>query len=64
MNCNEEFVLRALGKLTLEFNYNWQEQSKIREILHLALYNYQVTSIEKSLVSSDLKEKIIIRRCL
>ncbi|NFO31060.1 integrase [Clostridium botulinum] len=60
MNCNEEFVVRALGKLTLEFNYNWQEQSKIRDILHLALYNYQVTSIEKSLVSSDLKEKILL----
>lgn len=32
MNCNEEFVVKALGKLTLEFNYNWDEQKKIREL--------------------------------
>ncbi|MBY6761795.1 tyrosine-type recombinase/integrase [Clostridium botulinum] len=60
MNCNEEFVVRALGKLTLEFNCNWKEQQKIRELLHLSLYNYEVVSSEKSLVSSDLKEKIIL----
>ncbi len=60
MNCNEEFVVRALGKLTLEFNYDWQQQIKIREILHLALYNYDVLSAEKSLISSDLKEKIVL----
>ncbi|NFO88537.1 integrase [Clostridium botulinum] len=60
MNCNEEFIVKAIGKLTLEFNYNWQEQSKIRELLHLSLYNYEVVSVEKSLISSDLKEKIIL----
>lgn len=60
LNCNEEFVVNALGKLTLEFNYDWQEQIKIRELLHLALYNYDVMSVEKSLISSDLKEKILL----
>ena len=60
MNCNEEFVVRALGKLTLEFNYDWQQQNKIRELLHLALYNYDVLSSEKSLTCSDLKEKIVL----
>ncbi len=37
MNCNEEFVVKAIGKLTLEFNFDWQQQRKINEILHLAL---------------------------
>ncbi|EEP53953.1 site-specific tyrosine recombinase/integron integrase [Clostridium butyricum] len=60
MNCNEEFVVKALGKLTLEFNYDWDEQKKIRELLHLSLYNYEVMSSEKSLVTSDLKEKILL----
>lgn len=60
MNCNEEFVIKALGKLTLEFNYNWDEQKKVRELLHISLYNYEVISAEKSLVTSDLKEKILL----
>jgi integrase/recombinase XerD len=58
MNCNEEFVVKALGKLTLEFNFDWQQQRKISEILHLCLYNYDVLSQETGLVASDLKEKI------
>ncbi|WP_244833359.1 site-specific tyrosine recombinase/integron integrase [Clostridium sp. BJN0001] len=60
MNCNEEFIVKAIGKLTLEFNYNWDEQKKLRELLYLALYNYEVVSSEKSLVASDLKEKILL----
>lgn len=60
MNCNEEFVVKALGKLTLEFNFDWKEQRKIGEILHLALYGYDVLSQEKSLTASDLQEKIVL----
>jgi|GEM_PF-5116477 len=33
MNCNEEFIVNAIGKLTLEFNFDWQQQRKIRIIL-------------------------------
>lgn len=58
MNCNEEFVVKALGKLTLEFNFDWKEQKKISEILHLSLYGFDVLSQEKGLMTSDLKEKI------
>ncbi|EDT76491.1 site-specific tyrosine recombinase/integron integrase [Clostridium butyricum] len=60
MNCNEEFVVKALGKLTLEFNYDWENQKKIRELLHICLYNYEVVSAEKSLITSDLNEKILL----
>ena len=60
MNCNEEFVVRAIGKLTLEFNFDWKDQRKISEILHLALYGYDVLSQEKGLVGSDVKEKIML----
>jgi len=60
MNCNEEFVVRAVGKLTLEFNFDWKNQRKIIEILHLALYGYDVLSQEKGLVGSDIQEKILL----
>lgn len=57
MNCNEEFIVKAIGKLTLEFGFDWQEQRKINEILHLALYSYNVLSTEASLVGSDIEER-------
>lgn len=60
MNCNEEFVIKAVGKLTLEFNYDWEVQRKVSEILHLALYEYNVLPQETGLVASDLEEKIIL----
>lgn len=60
MNCNEEFVVRALGKLTLEFDFDWEQQIKIREVLHLSLRNFEVLSEEKGLMVSDLKEKIFL----
>lgn len=58
MNCNDEFVVKALGKLTLEFNFDWQQQLKANELIHLALYNYNVLPVENALVASDLHEKI------
>lgn len=60
MNCNEEFVVKAIGKLTLEFNFDWQQQIKLTRILHLALYEYDVLTKEKTLVASDLQEKIML----
>ena len=41
MNCNEEFIMKALGKLTLEY---------------YALYNYEVQTLEKSLIKGDIEE--------
>lgn len=60
MNCNEEFIVKAIGKLTLEFGFDWQDQRKINEILHLALYGYDVMTTESSLVGSDIEEKIML----
>ena len=60
MNCNEEFIVKLIGKLTLEFNYNWQEQRKINEIINLSLYEYNVLPKETALSTSDLEEKIIL----
>lgn len=60
MNCNEEFVVRAIGKLTLELGLDWEQQRKIREILLISLKDYQVLSTEKALVAGDVKEKIAL----
>ena len=60
MNCNEEFVIKAIGKLTLEFNFDWDQQRKVRDALYYSLYNYQVTSLEKALIKGDVREKIFL----
>lgn len=58
MNCSEEFTIKVIGKLTLEFSLTWEQQNKVREIIALSLKDYDVISTEKSLVASDLNEKI------
>lgn len=58
MNCNEEFIVKLLGKLTLEFNYSFEEQNKIRNCVYQLLYNYDIFSREKSLIVSDVNQKI------
>lgn len=60
MNCNEEFIVNCIGKLSLAFNYDWEQQRKIRDILYQALYNYEVHSLEKSLVKGDIEEKMML----
>ncbi len=60
MNYNEEFVVNTIGKLTLEFNFDWQQQRKVRDILYQSLYNYEVLSLEKALVKGDVEEKIVL----
>lgn len=60
MNCNEEFVMKAVGKLTLEFNFNWEQQKKVRDALYYSLYNYEVCTLEKSLIKGDIREKIFL----
>lgn len=60
LNSNEEFVVNAIGKLTLEFNFDWEQQRKVRDCLYLSLYNYEVLPIEKALIKSDLEDKILL----
>lgn len=60
MNCNEEFIIKTIGKLTLEFNYDWEQQRKVRDCLYYSLYNYEIVSLEKALVKGDMQEKIIL----
>lgn len=60
MNCNEEFIVNAIGKLSLAFNYDWEQQRKIRDILYQSLYNYEVFSLQKALVKSDIEEKVML----
>ncbi|NWK10398.1 site-specific tyrosine recombinase/integron integrase [Clostridium cadaveris] len=60
MNCNEEFVVKAIGKLTLELDLTWEQQIQIREILLISLKDYDVISAEKALITSDLQDKIYL----
>lgn len=60
MNCNEEFIMKAIGKLTLEFNFDWEQQRKIRDCLNYSMYNYEVHTLEKSLIKGDMQEKIFL----
>lgn len=55
-NCTNEFIVKCIGKLSLEFPE--LDQLKVRDILYQALENYEVKSTEQSLVASDLDEKI------
>lgn len=60
LNCNEEFVIKAIGKLTLEFNFDWEQQRKVRDCLYYSLYNYEIHTLEKALVKGDMQEKIML----
>lgn len=60
-NCNEETVIKIVCKLSLEFpelQENLQKQLKVRNVIEEVLYNYDVVTKEKSLVASDMPEKI------
>lgn len=59
--CNEELVIKILGKLIIEFSeleVDLQRQLKIKRTIEETVYNYEVTSKETSLVTSDFEEKI------
>ena len=56
-NCNNELLVKLLGKLTLELpqlEVDLQEQLKIKRVIEETLYEYEVTSKETALVTSDL----------
>lgn len=58
MNNNEEVIIKAIGKLTLELDLDWDQQKKVKNVLEDILYGYNVQTLEKSLVKSDMGEKI------
>ncbi|RMD04891.1 integrase [Clostridium autoethanogenum] len=56
MNCNEEVTIKLIGKLSSEFPE--LDQFKIRNVVDQILVNYEIYPVEKSLVASDIEEKI------
>ncbi|MGL5190909.1 MAG: site-specific tyrosine recombinase/integron integrase [Cetobacterium sp.] len=60
MNNNEEVIIKMIGSLTLEFNFNWDDQRKARDVLETALYGYTVTTTETSLVKGNIDENIFM----
>lgn len=60
-NCNEELAIKIIGKLTLEMpelEVNLPRQLEIKRYVEEIIYNYEVTSKETALVTSDLDGKI------
>ena len=60
-NCNDEAVIKIVGKLCIEFKEleeDLQKQIKVRNVIEEALYNYDVMTKENSLVASDIEDKI------
>ncbi|WP_461206905.1 site-specific tyrosine recombinase/integron integrase [Clostridium sp. DL1XJH146] len=57
-NCRDEVVIKLIGKLTLEFPNI--DQLKARIIVDEVLYDYDILPQEKSLVASDVEEKMQI----
>ena len=60
-NCNEELAIKIIGKLTLEMpelEVNLPKQLEIKRYVEEIIYNYEVTSKETALVTSDLDGKI------
>ncbi|GAA0825193.1 tyrosine-type recombinase/integrase [Clostridium tertium] len=60
-NCNDEIMIKLLGKITNELpilEVDFQEQLKVRKVIEEVLYNYEVTSRETALTTSDLEAKI------
>lgn len=60
-NCNDEIMVKLLGKITNELpqlEVDFQEQLKVRKVIEEVLYNYEVTSRETALATSDLEAKI------
>lgn len=60
-NCNDEIMVKLLGKLTNELpqlEVDFQEQLRIKKVIEEVIYNYEVTSRETALTTSDLEGKI------
>lgn len=60
-NCNDEVMIKLIGKLTTELpglEVDLQEQLRVRKIIEETLYNYEVTTRETALTTSDMEAKI------
>ena len=60
-NCNDEIMVKLIGKLTTELpnlEVDLQEQLRVKKVIEEVLYNYEVTSRETALTTSDLEAKI------
>ena len=58
MNCNEEIIIKIIGKVSLD--YPGIEQLKLRELLYEVFYSYETFPLEKSLVVSDIEDRLIM----
>lgn len=58
-NCNEEAIIKTIGKLSLEIPGldDLQMQLKIKKVLEEVFYNYEVTTKETGLIVGDIDEK-------
>lgn len=59
-NCNEEASVILVGKLTMfftELQVDLPRQLEMKKIIDTVLYNYEVTSKETALVTSDIEQK-------
>lgn len=56
MNCNDEVVIKIIGKVTLE--NPGIDQLKLRMILDEVLYKYNILPQETSIIASDVEEKL------
>jgi integrase/recombinase XerD len=61
-NCNEEAVIKAVGKITQQFVEfeDLQKQIELRKVLDEVLYHYEVKTKVTALVASDIEEKVRI----
>jgi hypothetical protein len=60
--CNEEAVIKAIGKITQEFSEfeDLTKQIELRRVLDEVLYGYEVRTKVTALVASDIEEKVRI----
>lgn len=59
-NSNDELMIKLIGKLTLEIKEfeDLSKQLKLKEIIETTLFDYDVVTKEKSLMVSDMEDKI------
>lgn len=60
MNHNEEFVVKAIGRLTLDLDLTLADQKKLRSSLYYTLSGFNIVKVENSLVLSDVSEKLFM----
>lgn len=59
-NCNDEAVIRLVGKLTLKFPQffeNLETQRELRTVIDEGLYGFDVMTTCTALITSDIEEK-------